>query len=582
MLMSHPSLVNASTPLQNAIARLWEKWRSSMESEELGEEHCAAALDEMGYETGSEEEVCESLVDRWAKPLIERARGAFTEQFSDEERRAFELGEWVDQGIRPHDVHRFMYRPPRVDPKKTGAEVRAHHVGRRKRDIANYMPKPGELAPSRFWSLRLPTFCADAGIPNAIPESLHLSPESTREQILSFVEEVDRRIREKLAESGEEARCIGNIQERQGPRTQQAEELDTALHSEGSHQTGPASHEVAEEMSPGEFQRLRKLKKRIDPKDEYIGDSLVILRVFERIAEFNKSPNDPILILGPRGSGKTEIAKRIHSSSDRKEKKFRALSATDAMAHDEAFARQKLLGYGPKSLIPDSDEKGSPGLLKEAEGGTVFIDEVADLPEWFQLLLFPVLDGKEVHLFAGKGTPFIPNVRLIFATNRDLSEYMIKERFRDDFFGRIKHNLLSIPPLSGRREDVFSFVRSRCGEHRPTEGFLLCLLRYSWPDNVRELLHVLRKAVAKTSSANEPLVIEHIELGDMSVVEGVRAMPDTEKECEVYRFLAQVLERQGFEKRKKGQALYARMAEVLQTSQSTVSRKAEACLQSES
>ncbi len=396
------------------------------------------------------------------------------------------------------------------------------------------------------------------------------------------MEEADRRIREKLAESGEYDRCIDNLQERRGPRTQRAEELDTALHSEGSQQTGPARHDVAEEVSPGEFQRLRELKRRIDPEDEYIGGSLVILRVFERTAEFNNLPNDPILILGPKGSGKTDIAKRIHSSSDRKEGRSLTVSATDAMARDEAFARQTWLGYGPKSGITEADERGSPGLLKEAEGGTVFIDEVADLPEWFQVLLFPVLDGQEVRPFAGKAEPFKPNVRLIFATSRDLSEYMVKKRFRDDFFGRIKHNLLRIPPLSGRREDVFSFVRSRCDKHRPTEGFLLCLLRYSWPDNVRELLYVLRKAVAKTPSANKPLMIEHIELEDMSVVEGVRAMSDTEQEGEVYRFLAQVLERQGFRKGKKGQALHARMAEVLQTSPSTVSRKAEAYLQSES
>ncbi len=100
-----------------------------------------------------------------------------------------------------------------------------------------------------------------------------------------------------------------------------------------------------------ELKRLRDAKKAIDPNDHYIGDSLVILRVFERIKEFNKRPKDPVLILGPTGAGKTKIAELIHRSSNRGGREFFRVQPADTMASDPALVRSQWFGYGPKSGI---------------------------------------------------------------------------------------------------------------------------------------------------------------------------------------------------------------------------------------
>ncbi len=97
----------------------------------------------------------------------------------------------------------------------------------------------------------------------------------------------------------------------------------------------------------------------------------------------------------------------------------------------------------------------------------------------------------------------MPEVRLILATNKDLD--VEQHRLREDFLRRIEANTLRIPPLSERVEDVFLFAKAKCGERPQSAGFRLCLLRYSWPRNVGELLDVLKAAVSKTSSSKEPL-----------------------------------------------------------------------------
>ena len=121
---------------------------------------------------------------------------------------------------------------------------------------------------------------------------------------------------------------------------------------------------------PDEFGRLRKIKNTIDPNNKYTGESLPILRVFERIEQLNRAPQKPVLILGATGAGKSEIAELIHQHSRRNKKPFMREQASDCRASDPALTRGRWTGYGknaPLQNIPES--KTTPGILEKCAGG---------------------------------------------------------------------------------------------------------------------------------------------------------------------------------------------------------------------
>jgi transcriptional regulator with AAA-type ATPase domain len=249
-----------------------------------------------------------------------------------------------------------------------------------------------------------------------------------------------------------------------------------------------------------ELERLRRIKLEIDRGDTYIGESVPILRVFERIKLLNRLPDYPVLLVGQTGSGKTRIAELIHDSSKRRDEgPFKYLQATQALGHDERSTRYKWEGYGPKTGFDNLREDGSPGFLRECEGGTIFLDEVADLPEWFQTYLLQILDRKPLtpegerekadtsartrkkKEDGGTETPegeteeagvsgrktkkkpepvpvasaeFVPDVRFVFATNKipaDMTKGELPPGFRHDLYDRFARRTIEIPPLRGMR-----------------------------------------------------------------------------------------------------------------------------------
>jgi DNA-binding NtrC family response regulator len=333
----------------------------------------------------------------------------------------------------------------------------------------------------------------------------------------------------------------------------------------GIGRTGPQETIPAEEL-----RRLRKIKTKLNPKGSYVGDSVAILQVFEEIDRLNAYPMAPVLILGPTGAGKTEIVELIHRHSLGPQAKFWREQAADSCQGDFTSAKGRWIGFGANSGFQHLPKDGTTGILLDTAGGTMFVDEVADLTPEMQVFLLTVLDGKEIPLTAGKGTPIKPSVKFIFATNRDLSEAVKAGKFRYDLYDRIRRRTIRIPSLAERKEDIFAFIAAKCGDHPRTHQFLLSLLLYDWPGNVRELLDVLKLAMARAGRPKEPLELDHIQLEDPAVVSQVRAMQGPDVERAVFSQLVQPLRRRGF---KWVLGIQDEMARILNLSPSTISRK---------
>lgn len=343
---------------------------------------------------------------------------------------------------------------------------------------------------------------------------------------------------------------------------------ETPATQEASPSIGAGPIRVTPTFPPARYAQLLEIKKRLDPDNSYIGQSAAILKVFEEIDIFNQSPNEPLLIVGPTGTGKSEIAELIHKNSRRKGAFLRE-QASSNMQRDMALTKGRWAGYGANSGISGIPPKGTTkGLLDNANGGTIFLDEVADIGEDFQTFLLDVVDGQPIPRTQGEGEPIIPNVRMIFATNADLGARIKDNRFRNDLHNRISGRTIKIPPLSDRKDDIPLFVERQLQNVKRDRKFLLALLRHSWPSNIRELMAAI--AFAKDRARGEPVSVRHLPVDLQSP--DIMALDDESAEREVYAFLVQVFESQGLT---KGKGLQGRVSAALRVSEATVSRRLE-------
>ncbi len=229
--------------------------------------------------------------------------------------------------------------------------------------------------------------------------------------------------------------------------------------------------------------------------------SKVMEGIYESASIFAKS-SEPILILGDSGVGKEVLAKYIHNASGRWEKPFLAINCASL---PETIIESELFGYKKGAFTDAKSDK--IGLLKAAMGGTVFLDEIGDIPPSIQVKLLRVLDNKEV-LPLGSTKPEKVEFRLISATNRDLYKYVQEGKFRDDLYYRISTFILRVPPLRERLEEIPYFIGrilaalgKDCYFSPEAMEIMLC---YPWPGNIREL----RNAVIYAASVTKQQLIE--------------------------------------------------------------------------
>ncbi len=218
-----------------------------------------------------------------------------------------------------------------------------------------------------------------------------------------------------------------------------------------------------------------------------------ILQLAERAARFDSS----ILITGETGVGKEVLARLIHRLSTRASGPFVPVSCT---ALSETLIESELFGH--KSGAFTGATRDQSGFFEEAEGGTIFLDEIGDISSNLQLKLLRVLQEHEV-IPLGETRPRRVDVRVIAATNQDLERKVKAGQFRDDLYYRLKVVLFELPPLRERREDILPLARhilERVGlrmnmpDLRLDSACVERLLEYSWPGNIRELENTLEHA----------------------------------------------------------------------------------------
>jgi Nif-specific regulatory protein len=247
---------------------------------------------------------------------------------------------------------------------------------------------------------------------------------------------------------------------------------------------------------------VKRLEQELEVESDLLGESPAMMDLRSRIARV--APADAtVLILGESGTGKELVARAIHRGSPRAARPFVAISCA---ALTETLIESELFGHEKGSFTGAVAQK--PGKLETAKDGTVFLDELGELPMQVQVKLLRVLQQREIERVGGTKT--IPlDVRLVGATNRNLEEAVRRNTFRQDLYYRLNVVTLRTPSLRSRAEDILPLAQHfamRFGEkcRRRIAGIspeARALLRsYSWPGNVRELENAIEHAVVLGSS----------------------------------------------------------------------------------
>jgi DNA-binding NtrC family response regulator len=227
-----------------------------------------------------------------------------------------------------------------------------------------------------------------------------------------------------------------------------------------------------------------------------IGNSPAIQRVFELIQKVADTESS-ILLTGETGTGKELAARAIHNLSRRREKPFQPVncgSLAEGILESELFGHVKGAFTGAVA--------GRKGLLEVADGGTIFLDEIAETTPAFQVKILRVLQEGEF-MRVGAASPIRVDLRVLAATNRDLEKAVERREFRQDLYYRLKGIAIHLPPLRDRAEDIpllaYHFLKKHRGHRRAgliDPEAIKALMAYKWPGNIRELEHVIEYALS--------------------------------------------------------------------------------------
>jgi len=279
---------------------------------------------------------------------------------------------------------------------------------------------------------------------------------------------------------------------------------------------------------------IRRLKALVDERygfENIIGKSKKMIEVMKQAAKAAETDSS-VCIHGESGTGKELIAKSIHLLSSRKDKPFVAVNCA---AIPEGLLEGEMFGYEKGAFT--GAIKNRRGYFSQAHGGTIFLDEVSEMPESMQVKLLRILQERQFYPLGGE-KPVDVDVRILTATNKDLNDEVKNNRFREDLFYRIYVIPISLPPLRERKEDlpllVDHFINKFEGKFKKkvkgiSPSALNKLLSYAWPGNVRELENAIEYAMAMTT---KELIGDDLILQAKTVEEKLKPLKDAKNEFE--------------------------------------------------
>lgn len=234
---------------------------------------------------------------------------------------------------------------------------------------------------------------------------------------------------------------------------------------------------------------VRRIRREQDTRDEIGGSSEAMQKIKKLVLAYSLA-DEPILLKGETGVGKNHLAEQVHLSSGRRGK----FMVVHTPSINENLFESEIFGHKKGSFTDAKyDQKG---LAAAADGGTLFFDEISEIPLTFQAKLLRFIETKKYRIL-GETCEREANVRIITATNRNLMEAIDNGEFREDLYFRLHVLEIEIPPLRERNEDIKALVMKN--EHHlmgkePGKGFWEVILDHHWPGNVRELITVLKRA----------------------------------------------------------------------------------------
>ena len=242
-------------------------------------------------------------------------------------------------------------------------------------------------------------------------------------------------------------------------------------------------------------EELKSLRSK-DQKDLIFQDAAMesVVQKALRVAEVNST----VLITGESGVGKEVIARTIHRNSPRAEGPFIEINCG---AIPEHLLESELFGY-EKGAFTGANKEGKPGMMELANGGTLLLDEIGDLPLNLQVKLLRALQEQEIYRIGGR-TPVKLDVRILAATNKDLEQMITEKKFREDLFYSLNVVPIHIPPLRERKSDILPLAmhflekfNHKYHYHRHFSSEICKLFeQYSWPGNIRELANLVERLV---------------------------------------------------------------------------------------
>jgi transcriptional regulator with PAS, ATPase and Fis domain len=242
-------------------------------------------------------------------------------------------------------------------------------------------------------------------------------------------------------------------------------------------------------MEAGHREERERFIRQKPGRAAVTGNSDAIDNIRELVARYSLE-QEPVLLRGETGCGKNYIAELIHRCSRRKGK----FVTINTPGIPENLFESEVFGHTKGAFTGAAADK--KGLVEEAEGGTLFFDEIAEVPSSFQARLLRFIETKK-YFVLGNPREKKAGVRILAATNKDLERAIEEKQFREDLYFRLQVLEITIPPLRERKEDIKPLVLEewrRLKDKPPGKGFWETLEAYAWPGNIRELKSVLKRA----------------------------------------------------------------------------------------